>query len=233
MNPVAQFLLVAAMAEESQPLLGLVDYVGTPKPGPTKVSSITEISFAGLTGRVLTTGIGPVNAAASLSAWFTRNGCQVPVLSIGSAGGLSELVQVGDVVLGDRYLYADVDVQAFGYDLGQVPQMPKMYPGMVPKNSRSHDYVHVGLIVTGSSFVTSELAATIRTNMPEAMAVDMESAALAQTCHLFGNHQFVSIRGISDLCSPRAGEDFHDGLGLAAARSAETALTILQHLVLM
>ena len=55
-----------------------------------------------------------------------------------------------------------------------------------------------GLISTGDRFITArtELDA-IKADYPEGLAVDMESASIAQVCHIF-NIPFVSFRIISD-----------------------------------
>ncbi|MBO5793675.1 MAG: 5'-methylthioadenosine/S-adenosylhomocysteine nucleosidase, partial [Bacteroidaceae bacterium] len=55
-----------------------------------------------------------------------------------------------------------------------------------------------GLICTGDQFITAkEELQKIKSAHPEGLAVDMESAAIAQVCHL---HQipFLSFRIISD-----------------------------------
>ena len=57
----------------------------------------------------------------------------------------------------------------------------------------------LGLIVTGDWFVDSrDKMRSIIARFPEAMAVDMESAAIAQACHTFGVG-FISFRIISDI----------------------------------
>jgi len=38
---------------------------------------------------------------------------------------------------------------------------------------------------------------------------------------------FLSVRGVSDLCGPEAGQDFHIGAEEAAARSAAVVLSLL------
>ena len=38
---------------------------------------------------------------------------------------------------------------------------------------------------------------------------------------------FLSVRGVSDLCGPEAGQDFHIGAEEAAARSAAVVLALL------
>lgn len=217
------------MAQESEPFLAAAEQAGEEVPGPTRASRLTPLVLRGRAGHLLVTGIGPVNAAASLSGWLARNELVGPVVSVGTAGGLHPKVSVGDVVIGTAYRYADVDARAFGYAFGQVPGMPAQYPAPTPGGRGSWPgFVHTGLLVTSSSFVSAERAGQIRTATPHALAVDMESAALAQTCYLHQVPTFVSVRGISDLCTPRGGEDFHDGLGRAAQRSAEATLTLLE-----
>lgn len=226
----AEFLLLAAMDQEREPFLAASEQVGAEIPGPTRVSRLTPLVLGGRRGQVLVTGIGPVNAAAALSGWLAQNEAAGPVVSVGTAGGLHPQVSVGEVVIGTEYRYADVDARAFGYAFGQVPGMPAQYPASsaaAVAGRRWPEFVHTGLLVTSSSFVSAELAGQIRTATPGALAVDMESAALAQTCYLHRVSTFISVRGISDLCTPRAGEDFHDGLGQAAQRSAEVSLTLL------
>ncbi len=58
----------------------------------------------------------------------------------------------------------------------------------------------------------------MREAFSDAVATDMESTAIAQVAHAVGA-EFVSVRGVSDLCGPEAGVDFHIGVDEAAARS--------------
>lgn len=239
-----RFLLLAAMQPEAEPFLAAASEVQAPRPGPTQNSQLTSLVLEGTPGQVLVTGVGPVNAAAALSGWLAAGPRDLPLLSVGSAGGLHGDIHVGDVVVGYEFSYADVDARAFGYAFGQVPGMPARYRGAVPPETLSAREVPTGatvgepakepgegavtgLLVTSSSFVTADLARVISEYFPDALAVDMESAALAHTCALYGVAAFTSIRGISDLCTPRAGEEFHDGLGLAARRSAEIARAVI------
>lgn len=220
-----RFLLLAAMAEEREPFLSAG---AQHRPASSPHAEITDIEISGAPGQILLTGIGPVAAATALSAHLATHPRPELIVSVGSAGGLHQTVAVGSVIVGASYRWADVDVRAFGYELGQVPQMPARYVTSVDlEGFEGREHVHVGELLTSSSFVSAELAEPIREKFPHGLAIDMESAALAQTCHLHGIGSFVSIRGISDLCSPRAGEEFHDGLGLAATRSYEVALSLL------
>lgn len=227
------FLLVAAMNEESDPFIKAASSVGASQNGPTHLSSATPVHIGGSEGVILVTGVGVVNASTALSAWLMSNPRPTWVVSVGSAGGLHPEINVGDVVIGSHYRYGDVDARQFSYDFGQVPGMPVEFkPESVDLalTPEAQQRVHQGLLVTCSSFVDASGAVEIRQHLPQALAVDMESAALAHTCFLYRHPRFVSIRGISDLCSPRAGEEFHDGLGLAAERSRELTTTFLASL---
>lgn len=71
--------------------------------------------------------------------------------------------------------------------------------------------IHAGLILTGDQFITSpEALAVIKSNFPEGLAVDMESAAIAQVCYLQGV-PFVSFRVISDTPGAEGHQQQYDG----------------------
>ncbi len=71
-------------------------------------------------------GIGKVNAAVA-TAWIIREFAADCVINTGSAGGLGKGLKVGDVVIGTETAHHDVDVTAFGYVWGQVPQLPAVF----------------------------------------------------------------------------------------------------------
>ena len=187
------------------------------------------------------TGIGLVNAASALSGVLAEVEPEV-VLSAGTAGGLARGVSVGDVCLSTTLAYADADATAFGYVRGQVPGMPAVYtadPGTLARAmavgpaalaratpTSGAARLHRGQMLAGNSFVTAANVADTRQTFPEAVSTDMESTALAQVCTSRGL-PFLSVRGVSDLCGPEAGEDFHIGAEVAAARSAAVVLALL------
>ena len=62
-----------------------------------------------------------------------------------------------------------------------------------------HPKIHAGQIVSGEWFVDSkEKMRSILEHFPQAMAVDMESCSIAQTCHIYKT-PFISFRIISDV----------------------------------
>ena len=150
-------------------------------------------------------GIGKVNAAVGASE-LIRSFAPEAVVSTGVAGGIDTSLDVMDVVVSSSIVYHDVWC-GMGCEYGQVQGMPAVFPvaeklcGVAVSLNDDPDNVtriHAGLICTGDQFITSrDELDKIKSNFPAGLAVDMESAAIAQTCHIYGV-PFVSFRIISD-----------------------------------
>lgn len=155
------------------------------------------------------------------------------VISAGSAGGVGEDIAIADVVIADSVRFHDSDATAFGYEPGQVPDMPAAYPAdarllaagrqWAAENTR----VKFGEALSGASFITEANIGHMRQTFPAALSTDMETAAIAQTAHTFGV-PFGAVRAISDLCGPKAEDDFSLSLDEAAEMSAEATLGLLR-----
>src|SRR5699024_1823340 len=76
---------------------------------------------------LLKSGIGKVNAAMATTILLERFE-PTHVINTGSAGGFSNKLEVGDIVIGKEVVHHDVDVTAFDYRYGQVPNMPASFP---------------------------------------------------------------------------------------------------------
>ncbi len=150
-------------------------------------------------------GIGKVNAAVG-SAELIRAFSPDVVVSTGVAGGIDACLAVMDVVVSSSLVYHDVWC-GMGCEYGQIQGMPaqfavpdELWKCAVALNDAPDDStrIHAGLICTGDKFITerSELD-VIKSNFPAGLAVDMESAAIAHACHIYGV-PFVSFRIISD-----------------------------------
>ena len=141
--------------------------------------------------------------------------------------------QVGDVIIGSRYVNMNADATAFGYVLGQVPGMPEAYAPDAPLSAAAlatehDDTVRAGVIGSSETFVTAARALAFREGFPDVAAVDMETAAMAQFAHTHGQH-FLSVRAISDLCAPD-GTEFLTHIDGAADRSAAVVTSLLASL---
>lgn len=154
---------------------------------------------------VMQCGIGKVNAAMGtlmLVNHFSPNF----VINSGVAGGADHLVNVMDVVAGARVAYHDVWCGPES-TMGQVQGLPLYFEG-APKLLEllpERDDIHKGLICSGDQFIDKmDDVKRIKGNFPDALAVDMESGAIAHVCHVC-DVPFLALRVISD--SPGASHD--------------------------
>lgn len=189
---------------------------------------------------IIKCGIGKVNAALGAQRLINEFHPQV-IISTGCAGGHGEGISIQNVVVSSELCYHDVYCgdAAGGTVFGQVQGLPARFqadPVLLQKAQQlsianSQLSIHAGLIVTGDWFVDSkDKMREIVGHFPECKAVDMESAAIAQTC-LLNKVRFISFRVISDL--PLVDTDasqYHDFWNTMADRSFQITKTFVESL---
>jgi len=223
--------IIVAMSKELELLKPMLE-------GLTTSSNDGATFYCGKLGKhqvtVMQCGIGKVNAAVGTVKLIDTYHPQL-IINTGVAGGASNTVSVMDLVVGCKVCYHDVwcgfdDVSRYG----QVQGLPLFYKGASDVISRINvkEGVHCGLIVSGDQFIDSlEQLNVIKEHFPEALAVDMESGAIAQVCHMRST-PFVSMRIISD--SPGASHNntrqYNDFWSEAPAHTLEVVKNLLQKL---
>lgn len=154
-------------------------------------------------------GIGKVNAAMCSTLLIDRFHPDL-VISTGVAGGIDSCLDVMDVVVSNQTVYHDMWCGP-GEVWGAVQGLAERFDSdkevvEVALSLKTDVQIRKGLICTGDIFVTkSEDKDRIKSLFPEALAVDMESCAIAQVCYL-RKVPFVSFRIISD--TPGAKDHF-------------------------
>lgn len=145
-------------------------------------------------------GIGKVNAALGCRAMIQAFAPEL-VINSGVAGGTGSAAGVLDVVAASAVGYHDVWCGP-GTEWGCAAGCPPVFPGDPRVLGLSaltrNPAVKFGVVASGDIFVDS--AATVEHVLrlyPDAVGVDMESGAIAQTCHRFGM-PFICLRVISD-----------------------------------
>jgi len=141
--------------------------------------------------RPLMTGVGPVEAAVSLTAALSDlNGqARLPhlVVSLGSAG--SRTLEQADVYQAVSVSYRDMDASAFGFERGRTPflDLPAEVPlpFIIPQ-------IPTARVSTGANVVSGSAYEAI-----DADLVEMETFAVLRACQRFGV-PLISLRGISD-----------------------------------
>lgn len=148
-------------------------------------------------------GIGKVSSAIATALLINEFSPDL-IINTGTAGGLQN-AKIYDIVLANEVAYYDVDLTIFGYKLGQQAAMPKVFVpdekwlNLAKQNILKHtENLHFGQVVSGDSFINDpQKKQWIQQNFPHALAVEMEAAAIAQTCHMMKT-PFLLIRAISD-----------------------------------
>ena len=159
--------------------------------------------------QIMQCGIGKVNAALGAQRMIFDFHPDA-IISTGCAGGCGEGLKMKDVVVGSEVVYHDVYCGTAIDNTtiyGQVQGLPPRFKADEYLLRKSKELsvadgqlsIHSGLIATGDWFVDSrEKMRSIVELFPDAIAVDMESAAIAQACHL-SRIPFISFRIVSDL----------------------------------
>ena len=164
-------------------------------------------------------GIGKVNAALCTQLLILKFGVS-QVINTGIAGAVGEGLKIYDFVVSDSAVYHDVDVQFFGYKLGQIPGMPEVFEAdkkladaaisafAKTELAASHK-ISRGLIASGDQFIAGGEKKTFIVNNFKPQCVEMEGCAIARTC--FANSvPFVIIRCMSDCADESVKETYSE-----------------------
>lgn len=191
--------ILVAMEKELQQLKGLLQ-------NATEAHHDSLTFYRGTIGHKQVTlhqcGIGKVNAAIGTVEMIRRYTPDL-IISSGVAGGAQAYMNPLDVVVATACTYHDAYCGSEAA-YGQIIGMPERYdaPRQVTEVAKLLTHtarIHCGLTVTGDWFVdTQEKMQEILQHFPDALAVDMESCAIAQVCHLYRT-PFISFRIISDV----------------------------------
>ena len=152
------------------------------------------------TFHLIETGIGKVHAALATQRAIELYQPQL-LVNVGVSGGLYAGAHVGDLCLSTAYRYHDVWCGE-GNERGQVQGMPAQFSAdattFAAEAKQLSIPLHEGLLLCGDTFIPdAEHLRAFAQQYPDLVAVDMESAAIAQTAYLYQT-SLVSLRIVSD-----------------------------------
>lgn len=171
-------------------------------------------------------GVGKVNAASCAQILASEYKVD-SLINIGVAGGVSKDIYPGDVVIGDTYVQHDVDTSVFGEAIGQISRMDtfdfKADETLLKLAKEAADSVtdvksYVGRIVSGDQFIADSEKVKWLDSEFNALAVEMEGAAIAQVAYL-NSIPFVIIRSISDNANNGATMDYKEFIPIGVKHS--------------
>lgn len=226
---VARLGIVSAIAQEQAALLRALEVERVERHGAR------QFAVGRLWGHAVVLvlcGIGKVAAASTATSLIDTFDCGA-LLFTGVAGGLGDGVRVGDLVIADTLLQHDLDARPL-FPRYEVPDTgltrfaadnalsaalagaaaaafadgPPLDAATRAAFALDAPRMHRGLIISGDQFIgTAQVSDRLRADLPDALAVEMEGAAVAQVCHDHGR-PFALVRTVSDRADDTAHVDF-------------------------
>jgi adenosylhomocysteine nucleosidase len=176
-------------------------------------------------------GIGKVASATTAAVLLDAFDVSA-LLFTGVAGGLGDGVRVGDIVVATTLLQHDMNAEPlfprwevpltgrarFDADPAWSARLARAGHALAATNAHAQAAtLHQGLVVSGDRFVATQAESDqLRALLPDALAVEMEGAAVAQVCHDFAR-PFAIVRTISDRADDAAHGDFQRFVSEVAA----------------
>lgn len=210
-------LIIGAMASETEAISHLIE---NPDNFTLNGKNVVTGEINSHPVMVMTTGVGKVNAAFGLTSVLSSYPVEY-VINVGLVGGFKPLAS-GDMVLVKEASYHDFDLSIFGYDKGQVPQLPTNYK----TDSRLLDQIQNKLslplvkLYTGDTFLTKVIE--------ENTICDMEGAAYFQVAYLL-NTKLVSVKIISDIVGEASQLEDYSAFEQACSIRFKTLIEKLLH----
>ena len=175
-------------------------------------------------------GIGKVNAAMSTQIMIDLYHPDV-IINSGIAGSLSGGIHIGDIVVSEDCVQHDMDATEMGDPLGQV-QFNDELRTFFPADKAAADKLYAacqtidgisvfrGRIASGDVFVTAHERRQKIADMFDALACEMEGAAVGTVCYR-NSVPFAILRSISDDFNNNEYMDFMEFRFIAAERSTK------------
>ena len=188
-------------------------------------------------------GVGKVNAALNTQYIIDTYKPNI-IINTGVAGGISEDLDIGDVVIGTYLVQHDFDVTVLGYAKGYMctgvekdkptkyycdKELVKSFQSCLEQNM-SKQKIHLGIIASGDKFISGK---EIKKEINEyfgAVAVEMEGCAIAQVATR-NKIPFVVTRAISDLADGKTAEyqnEFEKKMSEVSTQTIKICLKNLQ-----
>jgi len=157
------------------------------------------------------------------------------IINVGVAGSLSAELGIADIVIARQLVQHDMDVTALGLPRGQILGTELRY---IPTTEEIRDKLLscifslngsgeekaikaiTGTIASGDQFIAKKAQKQLIIAEFDALACEMEGAAIAQVCHI-NKVPFGVIRAISDSADSSSKMDYKVFSKLAAANTAK------------
>ncbi len=217
--------IIAAMSIEAEGILGRMTDV--------TCETVSGVSFAsgklrGIPCVVAVCGIGKVFAALCAQTMILRYDPRL-ILNTGVAGSLSDRLAIGDIAVAEKLVQHDMDTSALGDPVGLISGINVVYlpcdeeaSERLARHAASLEGVSVkrGVIASGDKFMSDGAEKKKVASRFEAIACEMEGAAIGQVCYV-NQVPCAVMRAISDGGDEDAALDYPTFAKMAAERAVK------------
>lgn len=224
--------IIAAMEVEMQALRTHIE-----KPVKEVISGITFVSGSLHGNQVVTAvcGVGKVFAALCAQTMFLHFKPDM-IINTGVAGALSPSLPIGAIAVSSAVVQHDMDTSPLGDPVGLISGINKV---KIPADSGLSGELsacakvlgiktETGVIASGDQFVASHARKEEIARTFDAIACEMEGAAIGQVCYV-NRVPFCVLRAISDTAEGSSEIDFPKFVKEAADQTVTLLLTFLRH----
>lgn len=205
--------IIGAMELEVETLKSKMEVKSTSKKARME---FFEGTLNGVEVVIVRSGIGKVNAGMCTQILADLYGV-THIINTGVAGSLDAAIDIGDIVVSTDVIHHDMDATAFGYPLGEVPQLGMLsFPAddkmvslakAVCEKVNPDVKVFSGRIVSGDQFVADKAVKNRISENFHGLCTEMEGAAIGHAACL-NDIPFVILRAISDKADDSAEMDY-------------------------
>lgn len=224
--------IIVAMEKEYAPLIEQMAAVKQETfGGMTYVSGVLH----GHTAVVAVSGVGKVFAAMCAQTMILRYAPDC-IICTGVAGSLSACLHICDLAIADRVVQHDMDTSAVGDPIGMISGIGEIYlpadAGLVATARQAAQQLgltaQIGTIASGDQFVADAARKQEIIRRFDAIACEMEGAAIGQVCYV-NRVPFAIIRAISDDAAGLAQMEYPVFAAKAAQQSVALVCKMLQN----
>ena len=226
--------IIGAMDIEVNALKELME-----NPQTEKISSVEFYrgKISGVDTVVAVSGVGKVNAAVCTQTMILKYSPDY-VINTGVAGGLSPELKIGDIAVALQVAEHDMDTTPIGAAPGFITGIDTVYMDcdreiaqLMYDAAKSLDGINAvyGTVASGDQFIASDEQRAHITENFNAVAAEMEGAAIGHVC-VMNNVKFGVLRAISDGANSDSHVDFPTFAKSAAKNSISIILKMLESL---
>ena len=223
--------IIAAMNVEMESLRSHIE-----NPVTETVGGVAYVSGQ-LEGQEVVTavcGVGKVFAALCAQAMILRYRPEC-IINTGVAGTLTDRLSVGDIAVSTGVVQHDMDTSPIGDPLGLISGINKVVlpadEALAKKLTACASALGIktlpGIVASGDQFVASAARKAFIVGQFDAIACEMEGAAVGQACYVNGV-PFCVLRAISDSADGSSHMDYPAFTRLAAEQSVRLLLAFLR-----